>query len=275
MTALSGTRAVDRFGVGTVPESTGGIVTTAKTIYRGALCARDIAAGTIEPVSADPTLRVEGVADDPAIPVAGLLGDGTKTVTLSRGCYWFKNSTSTNAIALTEVDTVCYALDDQTVSKTNVLGTLPVAGIVRDYDSTKGLVAVEVGVASGGSAIQTITSVVDHADTDLAVAATSATRNLSGLLPIGALIHGYDIDVTEVFNSAGTGTFELEVGNGTTSDLYVNDAGNIDSAVARTHGAVMARVATSSRIVATYKGSNNLDTATAGTATLYLFVSTP
>lgn len=274
MTALSGTRAVTRYGVGTTPERTGGIVTTSKTIYRGALCARDIAAGTIEQVTADPTLRVEGIADDESIPTTGLVGDGVKTVTLSRGCYYFKNSTSTNAIALTDVGTECYAADDQTASKTNQLGTLPLLGVVRDYDATKG-VAVEIGARSGGAGIQTITSVFDHADTDLAVAATSATRNLSALLPIGTLVHGYDIDVTEVFNAAGSGTFELEIGNGTTSDLYVNDCGNIDNAQARTHGAVMARVATSSRLVATYKGSHNLDTATAGTATLYLFVSTP
>ena len=54
---------------------------------------------------------------------------------VSRGCYKFANSSSTDAITLADYGSDCYIVDDQTVAKTSGSSTRSVAGKIRDVES--------------------------------------------------------------------------------------------------------------------------------------------
>lgn len=79
------------------------------------------------------TLKAVGVAQENVDNTSG--ADGALQVPVERGLYRFANSTSTDAIALTEVGSTCYIVDDQTVAKTNGSTTRSIAGTVRDVDA--------------------------------------------------------------------------------------------------------------------------------------------
>lgn len=51
------------------------------------------------------------------------------------GWFKFTNSAAADLIALADVGTTCYIVDDQTVAKTNGGATRSAAGIVRDVDA--------------------------------------------------------------------------------------------------------------------------------------------
>ena len=57
-----------------------------------------------------------------------------ETVTVKSGCFLYKNSSSTAAIAAADIGGVCYVADDQTVSKTGGTNSIP-AGLVYDVES--------------------------------------------------------------------------------------------------------------------------------------------
>lgn len=75
-----------------------------------------------------------GVADDTVDNSAGAAG--ALQVPVRRGCFRFANSASTDAIALTDIGTNCYIVDNQTVAKTSGTNTRSVAGVVRDVDAS-------------------------------------------------------------------------------------------------------------------------------------------
>ena len=75
--------------------------------------------------------------------VATGLSSGALSLRVERGVFYFKNSASADQIGQTELHSVCYAVDDQTVAKTNGSSTRSRAGIVRDFDANG--VWVEVG----------------------------------------------------------------------------------------------------------------------------------
>lgn len=111
-------------------------------IYNGAMVALNLS-GYLVPASADPTLYVVGVAEESADNTGGSAGD--LSITPRRGCYPFANSASTAAVTSADVGRPCYAVDDNTVSRTNPLGAYPVAGIVAGIDAN-GRVLVEIGL---------------------------------------------------------------------------------------------------------------------------------
>lgn len=78
-------------------------------------------------------LKTVGVAQEQVDNSAGLAGD--KTIRVRRGVYQFANSTAADAIALADVGSSCYIVDDSTVAKTSDTSTRSVAGVVRDVDS--------------------------------------------------------------------------------------------------------------------------------------------
>ena len=53
---------------------------------------------------------------------------------MKSGCFLYKNSSSTAAIAAADIGGVCYVADDQTVSKTGGTNSIP-AGLVYDVES--------------------------------------------------------------------------------------------------------------------------------------------
>lgn len=79
------------------------------------------------------TLKAAGVAKEQADNSAGAAGD--IRVEVARGVHQFANSSAGDLIALQDIGSTCYIVDDQTVAKTNGTGTRSAAGIVRDVDA--------------------------------------------------------------------------------------------------------------------------------------------
>lgn len=79
------------------------------------------------------TLKAAGVAQEIADNGAGAAG--AINVKVKRGCFRFGNSSAGDLIALKDVGTNCYIVDDQTVALTNGSSTRSVAGVIRDVDS--------------------------------------------------------------------------------------------------------------------------------------------
>jgi hypothetical protein len=110
-------------------------------IFQGTLVALTLL-GYLVPASADPSLRVIGVAEETVDNSTGAAG--AKTCRVKRGVFGFTNSSSTGAVVDLDVGRFVYAVDDQTVSRINPIGAYPVAGRVYDVDAD-GQVYLEVG----------------------------------------------------------------------------------------------------------------------------------
>lgn len=145
MTALTGDRATPERGV----EQHAFFPAAGALIRRGALVAITAAA---ELVAAGPVpgLTVVGVAqtgtaDGPypvtltpgQLPTGGVVTTGGPTPILTRrGHAWaFVNSAGADLIGLGDWGHPAYAVDDQTVAKTDGGGTRPLAGTIRGVDA--------------------------------------------------------------------------------------------------------------------------------------------
>lgn len=107
-------------------------VAAATRIYGGSIVAIN-AGGYAVPGATSTTLKAAGVAERRADNSTGAAGD--IRVRLRKGPHRFGNSASTDAIALTDIGSVCYMVDDQTVAKTNGTNTRSAAGTVFDVDA--------------------------------------------------------------------------------------------------------------------------------------------
>lgn len=94
-------------------------------IYAGSLVAVN-ANGKAVPASDTAGLKTIGRAETHA--------KSGETVTVKSGCFLYKNSSSTAAIAAADIGGVCYVADDQTVSKSGGTNSIP-AGLVYDVES--------------------------------------------------------------------------------------------------------------------------------------------
>ena len=116
-------------------------VAAATHIYEGSAVALNTS-GHLVPASADPTLRVVGVAEAEADNSSGSAGD--LTVVPRRGAFPFDNSSGTAAVTAADIGRPCYVVDDNTVARHDALYTRPVMGTVVGVEDGK--VFVEVGV---------------------------------------------------------------------------------------------------------------------------------
>ncbi len=91
------------------------------------------AGGYAVPGATATTLKAVGVAEGRADNSAGVAG--AIRVRCRKGPHRFANSAAADAIALTDVGSDCYIVDDQTVAKTNGANTRSVAGKVFDVDA--------------------------------------------------------------------------------------------------------------------------------------------
>lgn len=108
-------------------------VAAATKIYGGAIVAIN-AAGYAVPGATATTLKSAGVAERRADNTGGAAGD--IRVKLRKGVHVFANSAAADAIALTDIGSDCYIVDDQTVAKTSASATRSVAGKVFDVDAS-------------------------------------------------------------------------------------------------------------------------------------------
>jgi len=107
-------------------------VAAATLIFAGAMVG--ITTGNVAvPGAATATLKIIGVAAERVDNSAGAAGD--KRVKAMTGIWRFANSSAGDLIALTDIGSPCYAVDDQTVAKTHNGNTRPIAGTIFDVDA--------------------------------------------------------------------------------------------------------------------------------------------
>lgn len=104
----------------------------ATTVFAGGMAGID-ATGFAVPMATATGLKCLGRAEERADNSAGANGD--IRVEVAAGIFRFANSSAGDAIALTDIGADCYAVDDQTVAKTNGTNTRSVAGKVWDVDA--------------------------------------------------------------------------------------------------------------------------------------------
>lgn len=128
MTALSADRNTARFE----GDQRQGAVAASTLIYAGALLMRNAAGYIVKGQTATGLVGV-GRAEERVDNSAG--ANGALTVTFRPGIFRFANSASTDEITQAEIGDVCYAVDDQTVAKTNGSSTRSPAGIIDNVDA--------------------------------------------------------------------------------------------------------------------------------------------
>lgn len=100
-------------------------------VYAGAIVMRN-AAGYLTKGATATGLVGAGRAEERK---TGGAAAGDETLNYKPGVFRFANSTSTDLIGITEIGKVCYAVDDQTVAKTNGTNTRSPAGFVEGVDA--------------------------------------------------------------------------------------------------------------------------------------------
>lgn len=91
------------------------------------------ATGFAVPGSATVANITIGRAEETGDNTAG--ANGAVSINVRRGIFRFGNSAAGDLIARTEIGKTVYVADDQTVAKTNNVGTRPAAGICFDVDA--------------------------------------------------------------------------------------------------------------------------------------------
>jgi hypothetical protein len=109
-----------------------GAVAASTKIFAGAIVMRDAAGFLTEGQTATGLVGV-GRAEELADNSAGANGD--QTVAYRTGCYRYANSAAADEITAADIGAKCYAVDDQTVAKTDGTGTRSPAGIVDGLDA--------------------------------------------------------------------------------------------------------------------------------------------
>lgn len=103
----------------------------ATTVYAGSLVGQT-SSGLAVPATAQTSITMLGCARHRAsTELAGL----PTSVAIDRGVFRFANSGGGDAIALGDYGKTAYAVDDQTVAKTNGGGSRPAAGVIRNVDA--------------------------------------------------------------------------------------------------------------------------------------------
>ena len=101
-------------------------------VFAGALVMRN-ASGYLTKGATATTLIGVGRAEEQVDNSGGSAGD--KLLRVRRGNFRYGNSASTDAITIAEIGKPCYAVDDETVAKTDGTGTRSIAGFVADVDA--------------------------------------------------------------------------------------------------------------------------------------------
>lgn len=101
-------------------------------VYAGSLVMRN-AAGYLVKASTATGLVGVGRAEEQVDNSAGSNGD--KLLKFSPGTFRFANSAGGDEITIAEIGDLCYAVDDQTVAKTDGTSTRSPAGIIAEIDA--------------------------------------------------------------------------------------------------------------------------------------------
>lgn len=122
----------DRNTVARIGDDRAGLLAANVTIHAGALVMRN-ADGYLLPGKTATNLMGVGRAEHPSDNAAG--ADGDQRVTFRTGVFRYANAGGGDAISRPDIGTICFAVDDQTVARTDGTGTRSRAGIVEDVDA--------------------------------------------------------------------------------------------------------------------------------------------
>lgn len=109
-----------------------GDIAAATTLFAGAMLMRDASGNIVEGQTATGLTGV-GRALVRVDNASGSAGD--KTIDYDVGVHRYGNSASADAITKAEIGDLCYAVDDQTVAKTDGSASRSPAGIIEDVDA--------------------------------------------------------------------------------------------------------------------------------------------
>jgi len=113
------------------PAPRRGLAAAAQLIYAGAMVMRN-ASGFLVKASTATGLVGVGRAEALVDNSAGAAGDAD--VDFAPGVFRYMNSAAADEITAADIGNVCYAVDDQTVAKTDATNTRSPAGTVEDID---------------------------------------------------------------------------------------------------------------------------------------------
>jgi hypothetical protein len=103
--------------------------------YAGALIMRNAAGYLTKGATATGSVGV-GRAEERK---TGGANAGDETLKVRPGRFWFKNSTSTDAITVAEIGDLCWIVDDEQVAKTDGTASRSPAGFIEDVSATNGV----------------------------------------------------------------------------------------------------------------------------------------
>lgn len=130
MTALSANRHTPML-LSPAPAPRRGAVAASMTIFAGAMVMRN-ASGYVVAASTATGLVGAGRAEAYVDNSAG--ADGDAFVDVAEGIFRYANSAAADEITIADIGQACYAVDDQTVAKTDGTATRSPAGTVFDVD---------------------------------------------------------------------------------------------------------------------------------------------
>lgn len=128
MTALDDNRLDSKKMIG--PSNIAPVAADA-VIYVGAMVAIN-ATGFLEPASTSTTIIVAGRAVEQVDNTGG--DDGAVSCKFERGIFLMKNSADADELTLADLGSAVFAVDDQTVAKTDGGGTRSAAGTLYWFD---------------------------------------------------------------------------------------------------------------------------------------------
>ncbi|WP_372605598.1 hypothetical protein [Actibacterium sp.] len=126
-----------------------GSVAAASLIYGGAIVMRD-AAGNLVPGQTALNLIGIGRAEERVDNSTGAAGD--LALRYRPGTFRYANSAAADEITAADIGAVCYAVDDQTVAKTDGTLTRSPAGIIEDVDAQGVWVRFDEGLTKTAAA---------------------------------------------------------------------------------------------------------------------------
>lgn len=143
MAALTRGRMTDKLGFQAVADAYDYDIGTGVKVYAGAMIVINAAGYAVPATSAATHLACPGIAMK---EYDTSTSNGQFKIAVYPGIYKFANSGAADAITRTEINAVCYAVDDQTVAKTDGTGTRSVAGHVVAVDSDGVWVQLGIGL---------------------------------------------------------------------------------------------------------------------------------
>ena len=252
-------------------------VKASTVIFQGSIVCVD-STGYAVPGSTATGLVAVGRAEETVDNSAGSSGD--KTVEVSRGVFAYDNSGTEDEITIAELFREVFIVDDHTVAKTDGSSTRSRAGTVYGIANgrvfvflgpppTASVAAVEMALAAvDGRKIQKRSLAITHES--LTTAGASQALNLGAELPANSVVLATNINVTTAFTDGSSGVFTLDIGISGATD-HITDGAALGS-IAQVHApGDRPEGRFTGQLLATVAADVNVDTASAGAATVEVF----